>query len=195
MANFRDARGLARATTISICVYIFFASSSAIRLLIVMPGAEPIAFLAFGSLASLNLSYILALCWIYRANANAHLFGSPMTITPGWSVGWFFVPVASLVMPFRAMSEAWRASQAAAGGQAALKSPLVGWWWALWIVTGIAATIDYMLDAQMTYASPERHFFNLVATGLGIAGSLVFIQLMSRFNAAQLTASRGTVFA
>jgi hypothetical protein len=194
MASFRDPTGLRRATTVALCAYIAFRSLSAIWLMIVMPGAQPIQFLVFGYLVSLNASYILALCWIYRVNANAHSFGSDeMTISPGWSVGWFFIPIANLVFPFRAMNEAWQASHKAAGRHATPGSPLVGWWWGLWIVNGIAASVVYFLDAEMTYASPERHFFNLAATALGVAGSLVFIQLMSRLDAAQLAAARSSV--
>jgi hypothetical protein len=196
MTGFRDPTGLRRAATVALCAYVAFRSLIAIWLLIVMPAAQPIAFLAFGYLVSLYASYILAACWIYRANANAHLFDDgEMTISPGWSVGWFFIPVANLVFPFRAMKEAWEASNRAAGRHAALKSPLVGWWWGLWIANNIGAGLTYFLEAQMTYASPERHFFNLVATAIGAAGALVFIQLMSRLDAAQLTASRGGVFA
>jgi hypothetical protein len=31
--------------------------------------------------------------WIYRTNANAHLFSDGMTISPGWAVGWYFIPL------------------------------------------------------------------------------------------------------
>lgn len=39
---------------------------------------------------------IAVLRWIYRASRNAHAFGPAMTVTPGWAVGWFFVPIANL---------------------------------------------------------------------------------------------------
>jgi hypothetical protein len=196
MANFQDPTGLGRAATIALCAYMAFRALMAIWLLIVMPGAQPVAFLGIGYLVSLLACYILVACWIYRANANAHLFGgSEMTISPGWSVGWFFVPFANLVMPFRGVNETWQASQRAAGRFDNLESPLLGWWWGLWIANNIAANIAVYLGGDTSYAGPELHFFNLVAASLGIAGSLILIQLMSRLNGAQLDAARGSVFA
>ncbi len=52
-----------------------------------------------GIIASIHLtvfivSAILILKWIYRANYNARQLGAKdMRFTPGWSVGWYFVPV------------------------------------------------------------------------------------------------------
>lgn len=196
MRNYRDPTGLRRAATVALCAYILFRTLAALRLLVVMPGAEPIAFIAFGDLIALNACYILVACWIYRANANAHVFaGNEMTISPGWSVGWFFIPFANLVMPFRGVNETWQASQKAAGGYAAMRSPLVGWWWGLWIANNILANLAYFLDADTTYARPELHFLNLVAAAVGVAGSLVLIQLMASLDRAQRVASRGSVFA
>ncbi len=52
------------------------------------------------------------LMWIHRANRNARALGAQdMRFTPGWSVGWFFVPLLSLWKPYQAMKEIWRASQ------------------------------------------------------------------------------------
>jgi hypothetical protein len=195
MTNFRDPTGLGRAATVALCAYIAFRTLSAIWLLIVMPGAQPVAFLAIGHLVALLACYILVACWIYRANANAHLFGSEMSITPGWSVGWFFIPFANLVMPFRGVSETWQQSHKAAGRYDAASSPLVGWWWGLWIANNIVSNIVVFLGGDTTYAGPVAHFFNLAAVALGVAGSLVLIQMMHSLNRAQLVASHGNVFA
>ncbi len=47
---------------------------------------------------------VLFLIWVYRANRNAHCLGAEgMEYSPGWSVGWFFVPVACLVMPYNVL--------------------------------------------------------------------------------------------
>jgi len=73
---------------------------------------------------------ILILMWIYRANANARLPGAQdMKFTPGWSVGWFFIPFAMLFKPFQAMKEIWRASANPQDWQSQPVSVLVGWWW------------------------------------------------------------------
>jgi hypothetical protein len=195
MNAFRDSTGLRRAATIALSAYIAVRIFGALWLLAAMPGAQSFALLAGADLFVLLACYILVACWIYRANANAHLFSSEMTITPGWSVGWFLVPFANLVMPYRGVNEAWQASQKAAGRYEAAESPLVGWWWGLWIANNIVSNIVAFTGGNTTYASPVAHFLNLVAAGIGVAGALVLIQMMSRLNAAQLVASRGNVFA
>ena len=83
------------------------------------PSAEealsaPEAFFALSALgwAILMIPGILLFCvWIRRANVNADaLVASGMEFTPGWAVGWFFVPFANLYKPYQAMAEIYRAS-------------------------------------------------------------------------------------
>jgi len=196
MTKFQDPTGLSRWATIMLCAYMALLAIETIRLLIVRPGAPAFGLVVVFYPIALVLCAILILCWVYRASANAHLFGTGgMTITPGWSVGWFFIPIANLVMPFRGVDEAWRASQKAAGRDAEARSPVVRWWWGLWLLNNIVTSIVLVTGGGETYASPGLHFLNLIATALGIAASLVLIRLMSSLNRAQLIASRGSVFA
>lgn len=68
--------------------------------------------------------------WIYIANSNARQLGAQgMEFTPGWSVGWYFIPIANIWKPFLAMREIWKASHRPAAWQSAPGSPLLGWWW------------------------------------------------------------------
>ena len=54
---------------------------------------------------------ILVLTWIHRANHNARQLGADdMRFTPGWAVGWYFVPIAWFWKPYQAMKEIWLAS-------------------------------------------------------------------------------------
>src|SRR5437868_6687462 len=49
---------------------------------------------------------VLFLRWIHRANRNARALGAQgMRFTPGWAVGWYFIPIASLWKPYQAMKE------------------------------------------------------------------------------------------
>ena len=120
---------------------------------------------------------ILVLSWIYRANYNARQLGAAdMRFTPGWAVGWYFIPIAWFWMPYLAMREIWRASVNPSDWATTPAWPLLRWWWGLWIVTawGLetivevarfrldeagaetvdAATdlIEYMLDIPLAFA-------------------------------------------
>src|SRR5262245_15752446 len=54
------------------------------------------------------VAVVLFCVWIYRASRNAGALGAVgMKYGPGWSVGWFFVPFASLFMPFLVLRELW----------------------------------------------------------------------------------------
>ena len=196
MTNFRDPTGIGRAATIALCAYMIFKGLVAVTRFFTLPGYPPNAPLAVLYPAATIACYILVGCWIYRTNANAHLVDADeMTITPGWSVGWFFIPFLNLVMPYRGVNETWQATQKAAGGFEALRSPLVGWWWGLWLADNIVSNIGAFLGSQGTFARNGSMQINLVAAGIAVAASLVLIQLISRLNRAQLVASRGNVFA
>jgi hypothetical protein len=79
----------------------------------------------------------LFLIWVYRANRNARALGAEgMRYTPGWSVGWFFIPFASLFKPYLAIRETWKASNPASEEhwRRAPISPIFGAWWAVGVV-------------------------------------------------------------
>jgi hypothetical protein len=88
-----------------------------------------------GLTALLLVGAIVAWCmWQFRARSNLDAFGaSGLAISPGWSVGWWFIPLANLVMPFRAMSELWRASAPAGGSVEWQRQPGSALLWLWWV--------------------------------------------------------------
>jgi hypothetical protein len=101
------------------------------------------AFVAYGLYLIVFLgSAILVAMWIYRAHANLHDADMPaLEFTPGWAVGWYFVPIANLFKPLQAMRELWSnslaSSQEANGG---IQSH-VGPWWAAWLLGSTLSNI------------------------------------------------------
>jgi hypothetical protein len=131
--------------------------------------------------------------WIYRANRNARTLGAVgMKHSPGWSVGSYFVPIVNLFVPFLSMREIWRASLNPGNPESAPTTPLLGWWWFLWLghnVSGwIAAlmlksihTLDMALDASLVAAAQNV---------FGIAVAVVALLLVRRITENQLMQSR-----
>lgn len=56
-----------------------------------------------------------------------------MFISPGWAVGWYFVPFANLFKPLQAMKEIWLESNRAGTSYESRGSAILGWWWGLFV--------------------------------------------------------------
>ncbi len=96
--------------------------------------------------ALLFVTAILVLIWLYRANARARALGAEdMMVSPGWAVGWFFVPLANLVMPYIAMRELWKASAHPRDWQLASAPLAIPLWWAFWLASGVAGGVAVVL--------------------------------------------------
>lgn len=88
---------------------------------------------------------VLFLRSLSRANRNARAMGARnMDFTPGWCMGWFFVPVANLFKPYQAVAETWRASVVSDNWRNNAVSPIVGLWWACWLAHNFLGTWEYM---------------------------------------------------
>ena len=81
------------------------------------------------------LGTVVTICmWIVRAHRNVRLLGAVgLPISPGWAAGWFFVPIAHLFKPFQAMRDLVKASTSPASWSTTPSTPLLGWWWTMWI--------------------------------------------------------------
>lgn len=93
-------------------------------------------------------SFIVFLIWIYRTHKNLpYLHAEGLRFTPGWSVGWFFVPIMNLFRPYQVVSETWKASNPeidmsdSVSWQKSASSPIVGWWWAFFLISSFVAQI------------------------------------------------------
>jgi hypothetical protein len=149
---------------------------------------------ALVQLAVAVVSGVLILTWIYRANRNARSLGAKdMQYTPGWSVGWYFVPVAMLWKPYQAMKEIWKASHQPVSWKDAKVGGIVHWWWFLWIASGVAGQVAFRLQMNaktledLLNANIAFQVSNVVDIPLAI-GTLL---LVNRIFAAQWSRSEG----
>jgi len=88
--------------------------------------------------------------WIVRAHRNlvAANVGC-LRFTPGWSLGYFFVPIMNLFRPYHAMKELWQASHAPLDWRNTSPAGIVGAWWLFWILGGIIDSVaSRLLDGQ-----------------------------------------------
>ncbi len=126
--------------------------------------------------------------WIYRSAQNAKILGfNPMKTSPGWAIGWYFVPFANLYMPYKAMKEIWLASHSPVASNERENTALIGWWWALFIISGVLGRIELQtalhsntIDELLAATKVE-----IVSAAFDIPLNLVFLSLMARIVKAQ----------
>lgn len=100
---------------------------------------------SLAQIGGLIASVILVSMWTYRAMKNLHIAGAvAASMSPGWAVGWYFIPIANLWKPFEGMLQIWRGSHHLAGRPEKVAA-YVGWWWATWIVSNFLANISLRL--------------------------------------------------
>jgi hypothetical protein len=116
---------------------------------------------------------IIFLMWTYRANLNCRGFGATdMKFTPGWSIGWYFIPIFNLVRPYQAMKEIWKVSSNPRNWQTQQESAVLNWWWSLWLISGFLAWMVFRMCMNVNSLSSLR-----AATTASIVYSIVEIPL------------------
>ena len=93
------------------------------------------------------------LVWLYRVRSNLPALGATdLRWSPGWAIGWWFVPFANLYFPFKVVKEVWQASGAdddpVARPDAETPEVLL-WWWGLYLGSSIGGrAADQIYEAS-----------------------------------------------
>jgi len=103
------------------------------------------------SLRVINFVVVIVLfcIWIYRANYNARQLGAAdMQFTPGWAVGWYFIPIANLWKPYQAMREIWQASASPAHWQQQPRGSVLPLWWTFFLLSNFLGNASFRLSLR-----------------------------------------------
>ena len=134
---------------------------------------------------------VVWLVWQHRAHSNLRPLGARnLRFTPGWVVGWWFIPFMNFAMPYLTMRELMKASDPAGGAAdwPARRTPsLLPLWWVAFLVpfvlgaigTGVAGT-GHTLDATIT-----RESFALAAEGVRLVAAVLAILVVRGVDARQ----------
>jgi hypothetical protein len=146
-----------------------------------------------------SLTAVSFLAWIYRAHKNLRALGATdLKYSPGWAIGWFFIPFLNLVRPYQVVSEIWRASAGetrwsdGAAWTYAETPIFIAVWWGSWLTLGIldslgAFTVFGALGAdRLLVAIRYRIFYDIV----GVASAALAIAVVRNINARQEGAHR-----
>lgn len=146
--------------------------------------------IAVAQVAALLVTGILWLMWQHRAQKIlGRLQEEPLRFSPGAAAGWWLVPIANLVMPFRTMSELYRGSADPTSSTSRGAGPrlLLVIWWLMFVSTSILGRIVRTLDDSLDELVLQSRLLALIdlaylfaaATAIGVV-SLIFGGLKSR---------------
>ena len=165
-------------------IYLYTAAVSRIDANAVAPPTNAvIADIGLVQLFFVIITEITFFRWIYRSNKNLRkLSGKRMEFAPGWSVGWFFIPIACLYKPYEVMKEIWRVSH----GNENTGHTIVGWWWALWLISNIAGrfAFEVVMNTNDSSGYVSSAIVFIVFDGLDIVLNLVALTVVTRIGAA-----------
>ncbi len=136
--------------------------------------------------------------WIYRANYNARELGAAdMKFSPGWAVGWYFIPVANLWKPYQAMCEIWQASADPAHWKQQARGPILPWWWGLFVLSNLIsnASLRMMLRAKTVPDLILSTIVSAVSDAIDIAASAAALVLVIQIFRMQMARRAADAFA
>jgi hypothetical protein len=89
--------------------------------------------------------------WLHRSYRNLQaLHAHELRFSPGWAVGYFFIPILNLFRPYQVLKETWKASDPTTLHATAWKGsrafPVLGWWWAFWLITNWLGVISFRVS-------------------------------------------------
>lgn len=119
--------------------------------------------------------------WIISSHKTVRALGAEgMSISPGWAVGYFFIPFINLVRPYTAMKELWCASVEPRHSMSQIAPPLLPAWWALWIINGVLGQIilRMSLNAEDLDSLKTLTVVNIIGSVAGVVLSLVALKLV-----------------
>lgn len=130
---------------------------------------------------------ILFICWFRRAYYNLHLRTDYLRHAEGWAAGAWFVPFLNLVRPFQIMRELYVETDAilvrrSEGYTERTNRMLLGFWWALWIISSILNRIFSKMGAdtieEMISFTENQMLLSVLIIPLG----LMAIKLVSDYS-------------
>jgi hypothetical protein len=136
---------------------------------------------------------VVFLVWVYRVCSNLSALGAPRpSITPGWAVGYFFIPILNLYKPYLALRDAWQASDP--GGdleqtQTERSTTPVGWWWAAWLIWNAADSIAFAFNQQLN-STLGINSGSMISYGISIFTYVTAIRLVNNLTKRQEEAAR-----
>ena len=193
----QDTDNLKRWLFASLCVYVLTDVSLLLTAFArASDGAQGVA--AIIHLLVLITTAVFYLRWVFVSNKNARALGATnMRHSPGWSVGWFFIPIAWLWKPYQAVKEIYQASHPDYGAEnwSEAKAPgILPWWWGLWLFSGFLGQVSMRLAIKGMDATGIDALATLMDVVLVVI-AIIMVNTMSDWQKQKRRAQRASIAA
>ncbi|MCK6547175.1 DUF4328 domain-containing protein [Myxococcota bacterium] len=123
------------------------------------------------------VTVVLWCLWTHRAASNVRVWARDLEYTPGWAVGWYFIPFANLIKPLHAMREIYNASDRERTSYLAADVPMLTGWWGLWVANNLIGNLSARLDSPV---------LSIAGCVVGVFSAIAAIGVVRAVNARQL---------
>lgn len=136
---------------------------------------------------------VLFCIFVHRANKNARALGvTNLRFTPGWTVGYFFIPIMNLFRPYQAVTEIVKASDPEVSytsehGWKQSSSAITGWWWAAWLISGGLSRLDvrYYMRAETIDELKISSLITIVSESTSIIAAILAVLVVMTIHGRQ----------
>jgi hypothetical protein len=145
------------------------------------------SILAFVYLLVFIATAVIFIKWFRRAYYNLHLRSSRLRHSEGWAAGAWFVPIFNLYAPVQIMTDLYEESRTVlkkAGFTEKFDLPmnLVGFWWAMWILSNIVTNVSVrFLDAENIGSLIGATLGSMVGHLLSLGAAILLVQVIQKY--------------
>jgi magnesium-transporting ATPase (P-type) len=131
--------------------------------------------------------------WFYRAHLNYHTRSKVCTFSKSWAFWGWVVPIASLFIPYKIMSEMYEdIKQNLIEKSKELTSTnmslLIGWWWAMWIIFNFVTSIFSKIfnDEESIQGMMDTSIVEMISGLIMIPAAILAFKLIKEYSQMEL---------
>ncbi len=145
------------------------------------------------------VNFILLMVWLFKATRLIGRRVTPaLTISPGWAIGCWFIPVVNFVAPFLVMTELYNASRVPENwNKRGLPILAILWWGATFLGVMVALAIRFGRHLSFELPPQDTMYAGLYGFGtLRLLSLLALVTAITRFqkSAAAVESGVETIF-
>lgn len=144
---------------------------------------------SYGSSIAWLCAVLFTLLFLFRAMRNLKKLGSPQAkMSPGWVVGWWFLPISSLIKPYQGVRQIWKGSREEAGEQISSVPKFILFWWGFWVAgTIIGYAMLFLLLNELIAALEWLYYLSIAASPLMMISGFLYLRIIRQITQDQET--------